>query len=451
MQIDEIRNCTLLILFCTLCSVMNGCDKNLHEENILPNDGSKSGVTIFLNTSGIQGKPLNDVHIYFFNEADILTSHYYYAKMTDLALDRILMKNGHYTVFAILNTEENLTLNARSELSDVLFADFILWVKTLNVQYDHLLTGAERHEVKKGVSLVTIDIKEGSEAAEMTKVIFNLTYPQPRLPDYIATKTSNTDDNIQLRAIIELFHKGTGNKISRHAKFVEPTSAEGVYSTTIAMPKGEFDMCIWGDYTINETEDYHYNTTNLKDVKILSKESYWANIDTRDGFVYASTIMVKESSQTESYILHRPVAKYEIVTTDLEKYNEERIQTGYPPAEMLNIIVDYAGFLPAGYNVANGTLTASCEGYKYTAEVTNIDEQKATIAKDFVLVNGNESGVVVNIIVKDNQGSTINIVNGVKINYKSGHLTTINGEFLTTGKGGVNIITDWDGEYNVEF
>lgn len=451
-QINSIRKLTLGIIYYALCIVMMGCDKSLHEADILRPGDSKSGITVALNTNEVQSKPLNDVHIYFFNEADMLTAHNYYPKMTDLALDRLLMDSGHYTVFAILNTEESLTPTTRASLPNISFPDFMLWVKTLEVKYVNLLTGMVRYEIKDGIKQVTIDIKEGSGAAEITTVTLNLTYPQPLLPDYVASKALRAGENVHLRAVVELFHKGTDNRVLRHSKFVEPTATAGVYSTSIVMPQGEFDIRIWGDYAESETADYHYNTTNLKEVNILPKETYWANTDTRDGFGYATTIHVGKEERSENYTLHRPLAKYKIVANDVEKYNEIRVKRGYPPLEDLKIAVMYAGFFPAGYNVVDKTLTASSEGYRYVAGVTASDAQKATVAKDFVLVNGKESSVVVNIIFKDADGNTVSGVNGVKINYKAGYLTTISGDFLTAGKGGVDIDTSWeDDEFNVEF
>lgn len=440
----------LLYLFVCLFATLWSCDKTPHEMEDLPG-GSESGVTVALNTDDVQGKPLNDVHLYFFDEADRLAAHSYYPTMTELALDRLLLESGRYTVFAILNTEEGLTPTTRAALPDISFPDFMLWVKTLDARYGNLLTGMLRYEVKEGVGQITIDIKEGSGAAEITTVTLNLTYPQPLLPDYVAVKASRAGESVRLRAVVELFHKGTDNKILRSTKFVEPTATAGVYSTAIVMPQGEFDVRIWGDYAASETEDYHYNTTNLKDVRILPKEAYWANTDTRDGFGYAASITVGQEEKTESYTLHRPLAKYKIIATDVEKYNGMRERRGYPPVDELEISVVYAGFFPAGYSVADRTLTASGEGYGYAAGVTESDDQKATVAKDFVLVNGSESSVMVNIIFKDAAGNTVSGVNGVKINYKAGYLTTVSGDFLTAGKGGIDIDTSWDDEFNVEF
>ncbi len=445
-----------LLLYITGASIIlaTGCNKSLHESDIIPTDESKSAVTITLNNAEIEDKVLTDAHLYFFDASEMLSHHTYYPTMQSLALERLLMESGYYTIFAVLNTEESLVpVKTRADLPQISFSEFCQWVKKIDDgTYPDLATGLVRHEVKEGISQINIDIKNGSGAVEISKVKFNLTFPQPLLPDYIVSKALKAGENVQLRAVIEVFEKGTDTKIIRHTKFVEPTAKEGVYFTEIAMPQGEFDIRIWGDYAENEMADYHYNTSNLKDVQILPKESYHANTDTRDGFAFATSIVVGAKDQSENYTLHRPLAKYKIVANDIEKYNEIRSKRGYPPLEELKIYVMYSGFFPAGYNIVDKTLTASREGYKYAAGATESNAQKATVAKDFVLVNGKESGVIVNIIFKDAQDNTISGVNGIKVNYKAGYLTTISGDFLTAGKGGVDIDTSWeDNEFDVEF
>lgn len=446
-QIKNIRK-SLLYIVGALCVALIGCDKTPHEEDILTND-SQGAITVTLNTNEVSCKPFNNIHIYLFDDSDMLAVHKYYPNMTDLALDRILVDNGNYTVFAILNTEEDLTPTIRAEIPNIALPDFKLWVKTLVGKYPDLLTSITHCEIKNRVVQLTLNLKGGAGAIDVTTVTLNLTYPEPLLPDYIVSKASRAGENVQLRAIAELLNKGTNSVVLRHSKFVE--RSEDIYKTTIDMPQGEFDIRIWGDYAEDEVTDYHYNTANLKDVNILPKESYWANTDTRDGFGYATTINVGKEEKSESYILHRPLAKYKIVATDVEAYELLRVKRGYPPLEELKIYVMYAGFFPAGYSVADKVLTDSREGYKYTAGISESDAQKATVAKDFVLVNGAESSVVVNIIFKDADGNTISGVNGVRINYKAGYLTTISGDFLTAGKGGVDIDTSWDDEFNIEF
>ena len=169
-----LKNITLCIMHYTLCIILLGCDKTLHESDALPPDNSQSAFTIALNTIEVRGKPLNDVHIYFFNEADMLSAHNYYPKMTDLALDRLLMESGHYTIFAIINTEEGLMPTTRAEVPNISFPNFMLWVKSLDAQYPDLLTGMVRYEVKDGIKQVTIDIKDGSGAVAVTTVPLNL-------------------------------------------------------------------------------------------------------------------------------------------------------------------------------------------------------------------------------------------------------------------------------------
>ncbi len=441
----------LLLYIIVVFIIATGCDKTLHETDIIPPDGSKSAVIITLNNEGVDNKPLNDAHIYFFNEKEILTSHNYYPKMTDLALDRVLTGNGSYTVFAILNTEENLSPYTKAEENIINIQDFMLWVSTLDKKYENLLTGALKYEVKNGINNVSINLQKGSEGAEVALVTLNLTFPQPLLPEYIAEKSKADGEQVKLRTIIEVYKRGTGNRILRKSEYAIPTETEGVYTKTITLPKGEYDIRIWGDYTQQENLDYHYNTEDLKNVKILPKESYIANTDTRDGFAYATTINIGKEDIIENITLHRPLAKYKIVANDVEEYEQMREKRGYPPINELIIQISYAGYFPAGYNVTDGTLTASLDGYKFRSWITENDNKNTTIAKDFVLVNGKESSVVVNIMIKDAQDNIISGVKGVNINYKAGHLTTIKGNFLTAGKGGMDIITSWEGEHNVEF
>lgn len=436
-----------------LVSVLAGCDKTLHEiPQELPDKGSS--VTIGINTDAIQGTPLRDVHLYFFDSAEMLSKHIYYPTMQSLALDRMLTESGYYTIFAILNTEASLTpANVRSEeLPKLSFASFCQWVKSLdNGSYPDLATGLVRYEVKEGVSLITIDVKKGSEAVELLTLTLNLTFPSPML-DYVKQKKARiTGDVEMLRAVIELYKKGTTERVLRKEEFVTKTGAENEYTATLMVTPGTYDMRLWADYTTDATTDHHYITTNTQDVKILPKEQYVANADTKDAFVNAQTLTVAKTGQTVNITMNRPVAKYRIVATDLEKYETIRKQRNYPPIEELNISVVYESYLPAGYDMWTGTLTDSQMGYGYNSAISENTDTMVTLAKDFVLVNGEESGVQVKLLLKDSTGKVISGVSGITINYRSGYLTTIKGDFLTAGKGGVDIVTEWEGEYNVEF
>ncbi len=69
-----------------------------------------------------------------------------------------------------------------------------------------------------------------------------------------------------------------------------------------------------------------------------------------------------------------------------------------------------------------------------------------------VFVNGTESFVKVSITFRDNNGKIISSIRNLQIDYRIGYLTTVRGNFLTASTGGgIQIDTEWSGEYEIEF
>lgn len=175
-------------LACITAFLLTSCDKTAHE---IPEDAPDNGstVTVGINTDAIGDIPLKDVHLYFFDSSEMLAKHTYYPTMQSLALDRMLMETGYYTIFAVLNTKESCvpTVNRAADLPKITFGEFCQWVKSIdNGTYPNLVTGLVRYEVKEGVSQIMIDVKKGSEAVGFSTVTLNLTFPSPRLPDFVA-------------------------------------------------------------------------------------------------------------------------------------------------------------------------------------------------------------------------------------------------------------------------
>jgi hypothetical protein len=453
-MIQTIKKHTLWLV-CITAFILTSCDKTLHEiPEEMPEKGSS--ITIGINTDEIKGTSLKDVHLYFFDASEMLAKHSYYATMQSLALDRMLMESGYYTIFAVLNTEESLlpVTNRAQALPEISFSDFCQWVKSLDDgTYPDLATGMVRYEVKEGVAQVVIDVKKGSEAVEMSTVTLNLTFPSPRLPDFVTTKSRATGDAVRLRAIIEVYKKDKKELVLRKQEFLTPTATEGVYATELQLSPAKYDLRIWGDYTTDAMTDNHYITADADIIRIRAKADYTANSDTRDAFCKAMTFDVGNKNSTEAIEMHRPVAKYRLVATDVKKYEQIRKQKGYPALEDLQIFIGYEGFLPNAYSISLNKPADADTGYSYDSALSEQEESKATIAKDYILVNGTQSFVTVTILFKDAAtGKTVSGVKGVKIEYRAGQLTTVSGDFLTAGLGsGITINTDWSGDYDVEF
>lgn len=439
----------IIYFIAMLAAVFTGCDKELHE---IPTDKptGEAVVTVSLNKDHTQNAPLNDVHLYWFNETDKLYKQDYYSSMEDLARARIILPEGSYTVFAVLNVGEVFTVpSSRATLPDIDLGTFSKYIKDQEANYADMLTGTLRNVVKTGVQLVYLDLEPQSGGIEYASVQLLLTIPSPNLPNF-ATKSST---NSALRGTAFIFKKGSKQLFAMKQAMLTPAGTDGVYSMDLSLFKGEYDVNLWCDYTFDVTTDNHYNTTGPDVITILSKDKYIANTDTRDGFSKCISLTVAEKNNKPlSVEMHRPLAKYRLVATDVAKYETQRLQKGLPAIEDLRVFIGYEGFLPSAYNITEAKLADAKEGYFYYSTLSDITATDATIAKDYVLVNGAESSVVVTILLKDAAGNTISGVRGVKIVYRAGQLTTVSGDFLTTGLGsGVTINTEWSGDYNVEF
>lgn len=451
---------TVIGLTCGALLTLTGCSDHSHD---MPETGAGC-ISIGLNTDSVTDIPLNNAHLYFFDADGKCIQHKYYADMKELASDRLQIKLGQHTIFAVLNTapeavpwEEIAPSTKTSDAGNFYIEEFTKWMVELEKSdlYPDMLSGTLQYEIKDGLALIMIDLKPGTGDTEDTdkkEVTLSLTYPSPLLPDYIPARSGET---VRLRAVIEAYRRGTDERVMRKATFVEKINEEGLHTAVVILPQGEYDLRIWGDYVAEADKDYHYNTTDTKKVEILPIESYEANTDTRDCFAQTDTVTVGGSALTKTLTLNRPLAKYRLVADDIARYRKLMTTNDYPPLEELTITVQYEGFLPCSFDATTGKPSDAKGGYSYNATLPEITPSmtEVEISNDYVFVNGDESAVTVTVLVKDKTGKTISRVQGVEVKYKRGMLTTITGEFLTAGvvNPGINIDTDWEDEYNVTF
>ena len=442
----------IVYLFICVVVAFTGCDKALHE---IPTDKPEGEniVSVGLNTDKAPNTPLRDAHLFWFNETDMLYRHDYYGSMEELAKARISIPTGGYTIIAVLNTGKDLTLpdKTRAELPAINLSEFTSWIKQQESGYPDLLTGTLRHTVKEGVELIYIDLEEKTQGIKDSSIELLLTIPSPRLPDFVSVRMSGTP---ALRGVAYIFKKGTTELLATKRAMLTPVSGkESVYNMGLSLFKGDYDINLWVDYTTEPTTDNHYITSGTDIIHILEKADYVANTDTRDAFSKRFSLTVNEGDNpAQSVEMHRPLAKYRLVATDVKKYDELRIQRGYPALEDVEIEIAYEGFLPNSYSISQSKPADAEIGYKYVSGLSEKEETKVTVGKDYIFVNGTQSFVTVTILLKNSEGKTIGGVKGVKIDYRAGQLTTVSGDFLTAGLGsGITIDTDWSGDYDVEF
>lgn len=431
-----------------LLIALSSCNKDDYGMRPVPED-TEAVITVRLNTDHVEGVPLDDIHLFCFDRTDHLTGYHYYDSMQELALAHFVLPAGNYTMLAVLNAGADLMPSiACNDLSDISFSSVAEWIKAQADAHPDMLTGTLRYTVKKGEQQVHIDLASGDKGVKLTNMELFLTLPSPHLPDYSPTRSSV----LALRCVAEIYKQGTTERITTQRAMLAATEDKDTYRFDLALWMGEYDICLWVDYTTDDEADNHYITTSLNPVKILSSESYMGNTDTRDAFAGSLSFKMAGDYATENVTLCRPLARYRLVTTDVSEYNELRDEKGWPALEDLTIKVTYDGFWPNAYSVPNAAPAGATGGYGYVSAFSEQSRTEATIGKDYVFVNGTESFVVVTVTFYDTGGKIVNQARNLQVNYRVGHLTTVQGNFLTVGAGGgIQIDTEWSGEYEVCF
>jgi len=283
-----------------------------------------------------------------------------------------------------------------------------------------------------------------------TTLRLSLTLPDKELPEFTKNSASRTHD-YSLRATAEVYPKGSNECLLRHSSILSG------HTFDLSLAEGDYDILLWTDYVPeagkSHRTDHYYTTTDLTYVQFSETLPYTANTDSRDAHALSFEAEVSGGKQfTEKAItLERPLAKYQLLATDVEKYRLFERINNYPPMEELRVSVSYEGFFPNRFDVSTNMPTDAVVGIAYTGIVqptAETPEATAVIGSDYVFVNGSESEVTVTITITDKNGKTIARVPNVKINYRRDRLTTLSGEFLTAGitTAGIVIDPDWEGE-----
>lgn len=453
----------IFLLFTVLAVALTSCDKN-DSHIVLPEepDTEQGGVILGFNVDNVTNKKFEDTHLYGFDASGKMILHKYYPTQKKLSSDMFQMEKGAYTFIVVLNVGEAFTPETRADmpLHNVTMNQFMSYVKRVEESYPDMLTGMINRIITTGkVERVEITLadKSGGIATVSTIITATITLPDAEFAEYQKARTKATAE-YNLRGTVEFYQKDV--LVTRTTAILAPTATEGKYTLTAKVFDGEYDMALWVDYTASGSDaDKWYDTKSLQAIKLLhTDKAYTTDNDSREVFYYTGKITATGGEMATAFTTVRPQAKYTIIANDIARYKELMAANPdkYLPLNELSVTMFYEGFLPCGFNVLTGKPNDSETGFKTnknalpTVEATDTEVK---IGSDYVFVNGTESSVTVTVVVTDKSGRTVSRVSGVKIDYKRNMLTTVRGDFLTAGviNPGINIDTDWDGVYNVEF
>ena len=273
----------------------------------------------------------------------------------------------------------------------------------------------------------------------------------------------DVDDDYTLRYIFQVFYKGDESNAKRQVIY---TDQKTVSFPVRLVPGRHYNFVVWADVvpvegkTLNQIHnltkeeaaaaDYHYNTLNLSDVRIIDEVDghKWNAMDeTRDAFTGQFDTAedgdktAYNSAKSINFTLTRPFAKLRVITTDMEQLNDLRILPTYATVEYTKPL--YPSF-NAFAGVVNDETSAAPHKthYQYTIKTDyeydfNNDEPKVLFT-DYLFAPDYDHEVNFILTVYDQHGKgTENVIKTNPFNTlipaHRNHLTTIKGNILTEG------------------
>lgn len=240
--------------------------------------------------------------------------------------------------------------------------------------------------------------------------------------------------------------------------FEDIESVENKIEVELTLSPKPYIFLVWVDYLPAEGENSYYNADRLHTIQLPNP--HISNTNGRDAFVCNKRIDLSQYSGewavklSEEFPLHRPLARYELITEDIGQYIEQQTKGGKSAdVSDLNdytLKVSYRGYFPTGFDAITDKPDDAGTGIAYDAKLTNITETSAIIAFDHILTNGTDSFVRVDIQIYNGVGVLVNESRGIQIPYRRNVVTKIHGSFLTKSYySGVAIDPNYDGEFDI--
>ena len=294
------------------------------------------------------------------------------------------------------------------------------------------------------------------DGVDPTLVNMNLSLAiDPKIEPYEPTGRSKASgaELYDVRWIIEVFRDEIGDKPVERQVLTCEQATDGHHSirTSMALHAAQYHVVAWMDYVDNgSVTDKYYNISSLSAISVPEAGSYIGDEDYKDTYTARQEIDLREyrdrwnETVDDTVMLQRPMAKIEFITTDIDKFLDKlttrRLKTSSiskdllsksPDLTTIRVQVEYAGYFPSGFNAYTNKPNDARTGMSFNCSMIPLSEKEAHLASDYIFVNGSESAVKVNLVIRDSEGNLLNRIEGINVPIVRGKLTTIRDEFLT--------------------
>ena len=275
--------------------------------------------------------------------------------------------------------------------------------------------------------------------------------------EYYETKSSGSKTEYSVRYIVDASPVSTEGEYKRFV-FSHDELNKLNNSLELDIMKGEYRFTVWTDYVPRGIDDDHfYNTERFEDICIAGNEHIGCN-DMKDAFNGSVISIVSEDISDATVSMKRPLAKFNFISSDLDKFiskvaslNNTKGSENLINTDDFTIVFAYQGFVPSSFNTITNKPADSRTNIMFKSKIKLLNSTEAELGFDYIFVHEHESFINVAIGVYDKEGKLISQFKPVEVPLKRSKLTTVKADFLTSNAGGgVAILPDFDGEYNVE-
>lgn len=334
--------------------------------------------------------------------------------------------------------------------------------------------------------LASCDVHEFPELPTETNFTLHLDFDteMPLHKEIVQAKVRsvNSADAYDVRHIVSVHRLYPDGSYDRTADTLIVFTCDDVVnlncSRELTLREGEYNFFVWTDF-VNEgsQSDKFYATSDFAEIILHDKKNHTGSCDYRDAFrgLQQATVTVKKDEMTDvaneaTVTMKRPMAKFKFISTDYNVFVEnvlkaEMEKNGKSAAnengngtesrsinpDDYRVVFRYTGFMPCSYNMFTDKPADSWTGVSFEGALKPLENQEVELGFDYVFVNGSEAGVSVMLEVYHKDGELVASSPSIDVPLKRSRLTIVRGSFLTSvAEGGVGIVPDFDGEYNIE-
>lgn len=285
-----------------------------------------------------------------------------------------------------------------------------------------------------------------------------------------------------VRYIVRLYSPSSNKRTDvagDYLEYIYTTTADDIHNNdlTINLLPGNYSVMVWADFIDQENGGVLYNADDFSEIKV--QFPYMGNTDYRDAFRGTAEISLSDftaavGNGVVKVDMSRPLAKFELISTDLKEFLAQEVQTRTKRNASLassassvaqdmtgvtkssidfsnyRIKFFYEGYMPTSYSMFTDKPVDAMTGVSFDGAFNVLSDDEVSLGFDYVFVNHKETSISIRMGLYNQQGELISLTQPIDVPLKRSTQTLMRGRYLMEkASGSVAIDPSYDDEYNI--